>query len=516
MALESTSRGIVYIVGAGPGDEGLITTRGVEALQRAEVVIYDYLANPVLLDNCPESCERICVGKMAGKHSLPQEEINALLVARALEGKIVVRLKGGDPFVFGRGGEEALELARQDIPFAVVPGITSALAAAAYAGIPLTHRGMASTVVLITGHEDPKKADSDVDWDRLAVGAGTLAIYMGVKNLPGIVNRLTGAGRPADTPAALIQWGTLNRQKTLTGTLADIAALADARGFDPPAILVVGEVVDLREKLRWFDTRSLVGRKIVVTRSRNQASDLSRGLRELGAEVLEFPSIAIMALENLAKLDQVFKELSSFSWIVFTSVNGVQVFFSRLEQAGLDARALSTTKVAAIGTGTSCRLRGFGIRADLIPQRFTSEAVLETFAELKTDYSKERILFPGSEIGRELLPAGLEDLGAEVVRVPIYRNLIPKYSEEEVDSIFNEEPDLVTFTSSSTVTNLAEILRSCGRERYLRQIRGACIGPVTTRSARDQGIQVLVESSPHTISALIRAIKHYFQAKEQT
>jgi len=508
--------GLVYIVGAGPGDEDLITLRGVQALREADVVVYDYLANPSLLDECSRDCERIYVGKMAGKHSLPQEEINGLLVDRARRGKTVVRLKGGDPFVFGRGGEEAIELAAAGIPFAVVPGITAAIAAAAYAGIPLTHRGLASSAALITGHEDPTKADSDVDWERLALGAGTLTVYMGVKNLPVIVDRLMSAGRSAETPAALIQWGTLNRQQTLTGRLGEIAALAEQQRFGPPAILVVGEVVGLREKLRWFDTRPLFGKRVVVTRSRGQASELSAALRRLGAEVPELPSISISPMEDLSELDRHLEKLGAFSWIVFTSVNGVDVFFSRVERAGLDARTLSGIKVAVMGEETAARLRGHGIIADLVPDRFTSEAILGRFAELKPDYRGERFLFPGSAIARELLPAGLEKMGAEVVRLPVYRNLVPEYTPEEVDAVFEDTPDLVAFTSSSTVNHLVEILEFCGRSRYLESIRGACIGPVTAETARRRDIPVILEADVHSIDGLVRAIEQHFREKETT
>jgi uroporphyrinogen III methyltransferase/synthase len=516
MSDKKNQRGVVYIVGAGPGDEDLITVRGVQALRKADVVVYDYLSNPSLLDECPEGCRRIYVGKMAGKHSLPQEEINALLVEHARRGQVVVRLKGGDPFVFGRGGEEALELAAAGIAFVVVPGITAALAAAAYAGIPLTHRGLASSAALITGHEDPTKADSDVDWERLALGAGTLTVYMGVKNLPRIVERLVSAGRPADTPAALIRWGTLNCQQTLTGRLGQITALAEEKGYGPPAILVVGEVVSLREKLRWFDTRPLFGRKMVVTRSRNQVSELSRALRQLGAEVRELPSISISPVEDLSELDRHLGHLDTFSWIVFTSVNGVDVFFSRIERAGRDARALSGIRVAVMGEETAARLRNHGITADLVPDRFTSEAVLTCFAEMKENYRGERFLFPGSEIARELLPAGLEKMGAQVVRLPVYRNLVPEYPPEEVDEVFQDTPDLVTFTSSSTVNHLVEILRACGRTHYLKAIRGACIGPVTADTARKRGIPVVLEASPHSIEGLVSAIESHFQAKDTT
>jgi uroporphyrinogen III methyltransferase/synthase len=508
--------GTVYIVGAGPGDGDLITVRGLETLRKADVVVYDYLANPSLLEQCRPDCERIYVGKKAGRHSLPQERINSLLVERAVRGQEVVRLKGGDPFVFGRGGEEALELARNRIPFVVVPGITAAVAAAAYAGIPLTHRGLASSAALVTGHEDPTKAESEVDWERLALGAGTLAVYMGVKNLRPVVDKVLAAGRAASTPSALIRWGTLNRQQTLSGELGQIAALAEQRGFGPPAILVVGEVVGLRKELRWFDMRPLFGRTVVVTRSRSQASGLSKALQELGAVVREMPSICIEPLHDLSALDSSLARLASFSWIVFTSANGVEIFFSRMWSAGLDARALSGLKVAAIGAETAGRLQEAGIRSDLVPERFTSESLLARFAALKKEYTGERFLFPGSEIAGEPLPAGLEQMGAEVVRLPVYRNLRPDYSAEEVEAVFEETPDLVTFTSSSTVDHLVEALRSCGRESYLKEIRGACIGPVTAEAARRQGIRVQVEASPHTIAALVRAIEDYFRTGETT
>ena len=502
--------GTVYIVGAGPGDEGLITVRGLEALQRADVVVYDYLASPRLLEHCPAGCERLYVGKVGAEHTLPQERINALLVERARKAKTVVRLKGGDPFVFGRGGEEALALARSGIPFVIVPGITAALAAAAYAGIPLTHRGLASTAALITGHEDPQKDSSDVDWERLARGAGTLAIYMGVKNLRRIVERIVGAGRPAATPAALIRWGTLETQQTLTASLQDIAGLAEARGFGAPAILVVGEVVTLREELRWFDNRPLFGRRILITRARSQASQLSRDLRDRGAEVRELPTIEIAALQDGSGLEQAFAQLDSFAWIVFTSTNAVEIFFSRLAERGLDSRSLAGLQVAALGPETAGSLQRRGIRADLVPERFTSEAVLEAFAARQPDYRGRRFLFPGSQIARDLLPEGLEKLGAEVVRVTTYHNRVPRYTAEQLDELFTPLPDLVAFTSSSTVAHLAELLRACGRDTLLRGLRGACIGPVTAATAREHGIPVLVESGRHTIAGLVQAIEDHF------
>jgi uroporphyrinogen III methyltransferase/synthase len=507
--------GKVYIVGAGPGDEGLITIRGIQALQEADVVVYDYLANPELLRQCTEECEKIYVGKMAGEHALSQEEINRLLVVKAQEGKVVTRLKGGDPFIFGRGGEEALGLADHGLEFEIVPGISAAVAAAAYAGIPLTHRGYTSSVAFITGHEDPAKLESDVNWKMIATGAGTLAFYMGVKNLIKITDRLIENGRPPTTPAALIRWGTLPLQETLTGDLRTIAVKAEQTGFRPPAILVVGEVVGLRESLRWYDKRPLFGKKILVTRSRTQASELSSCLKALGAHVVEFPTIAITPLSDFSVLEKAIEGIEEFSWAVFTSVNGVDIFFERLFLSGRDARELKGIRVAVIGDQTALRLKNYGVRADLLPERFTSEGVLEAFQSLSEDLRGTRILFPGSEIAREYLPDGLAKMGAEVVCVPVYRNTVPDYKRGEIDAFLLQPPELVTFTSSSTVSHFVEILKKHGREGFLRGIRGVSIGPVTTSTARENSIEIVAEASPHTIGALVDAITDYFTFKER-
>jgi len=330
--------GVVFLVGAGPGDPGLITLKGLEALRAADVVVYDALANPRLLREARPDAEMIGVGKRGGCHTMKQEEINALLVAKGLEGKRVCRLKGGDPFVFGRGGEEALALVDAGVAFEVVPGVTSGIAAPAYAGIPVTHRDATSSLAFITGHEDPTKQASALAWDKLATGIGTLVVYMGVKNLPHIVERLTSNGRSPATPAAVVQWGTVARQRTVLGTLADI--VHRAAGMEAPAILVVGEVAALRDKLQWFETRPLFGRRIVVTRSRAQASDLAEQLEALGAEVIEMPAITIEPPADWAPLDTAIAALATFDWVVFTSVNGVDGFFARLDAAGKDSRAL--------------------------------------------------------------------------------------------------------------------------------------------------------------------------------
>jgi uroporphyrinogen III methyltransferase/synthase len=509
MMPNGSGAGTVYVVGAGPGDEGLITVKGMEALERADCLVYDYLANPRLLNHCPRHCERIYAGKMAGQKSLCQEQINGLLIERAAQGKTVVRLKGGDPFVFGRGGEEALELARHEIPFIIVPGVTAALAAAAYAGIPLTHRGMSASTVLVTGHEDSAKKEGRVDWESIAGNTGTLAVYMGIKNLSRIVTSLLSGGCLADTPAALIRWATLNRQRTLTGTLANIAEKADAEGFAPPSILIVGEVVNLREKLRWFDTRPLYGRRILLTRGRKQASELVRGLKEQGAEVIEFPLIEIQPMDDQEKLSRAIDAITSFSWIVFTSVNGVKVFFERVLKTGLDARILAGVRVAAIGSATNARILKYGIRTDLMPTEFTTEALLDAFRSSSDGVRGRRILIPGSDIAGELLPESLEQLGAEVMAIPVYRNRAPAYMTDEVDAAFKEKLDLVTFTSSSTVDHLVSLLKACHRERYLEEVRGACIGPATAKTARQHGIRIALESGVHTIPGLIRAICDY-------
>lgn len=355
-------RPIVYLIGSGPGDPGLMTVKGLARIAEADVVVYDYLANPVFLEGAREDAEIIYVGKKGFTEHVTQEDINALLVAKALEdgGKSIARLKGGDPFIFGRGGEEALALVDAGIPFEVVPGISSGYAAPAYAGIPVTHRGITTEVAFVTGHEDPTKPDSDIDWEHLAKGVGTVCFFMGVKNLPSIVENMVANGRPASTPVALIRWGTTPQQEVLIGTLEDIVAKVQAAGFKAPAITVVGEVVKLREKLAWFETRPLFGTTVVVTRARTQASALSSQLRDLGAEVLEFPTIEIVDPEDFEPIDSAIRNLDVYHWLILTSVNGVERFFDRLEFADKDGRALYGLRVAAIGpaTAAACMDRG--------------------------------------------------------------------------------------------------------------------------------------------------------------
>ncbi|NQT54461.1 uroporphyrinogen-III C-methyltransferase [bacterium] len=492
----------VSLVGSGPGDPGLITVKGMECIRAADVVVYDFLANPRLLDAARPDAEVIYVGKRGGQHTMKQEEINALLVAKAAEGKRVCRLKGGDPYVFGRGGEEALELVAAGIPFEVVPGVTAGVAAPAYAGIPVTHRDCTSSLAFVTGHEDPAKAVSALDWGALARGVGTLVVYMGVKRLPQTIAALRRGGLPADTPAALIQWGTLPRQQTATGTLDTI--LDTGKHIQPPAIFVVGSVVKLREQLQWFEKRPLSGRTVVVTRSRTQSSQLSCRLDALGAEVVEMPTIRIDPPESYRPLDDAIARLDTYSWVVFTSVNGVDAFFTRLAVVGRDARALPL--VASIGRATTERLAALGIRADCQPTRFIGEALVDTLAA-QADVRGRRILLPHAPEAPDTVPEGLRAHGATVDVVAAYRTVIAADADSPiVERLLEGEVDVVTFTSSSTVRGFVNAL---GATRVKELPASTCfvsIGPVTSATARELGLPLAAEAAEHTIPGVVDAI----------
>ena len=496
--------GRVFLVGAGPGDPGLITVRGLECLRTADAVVYDFLANPVLLREARADAEMIYVGKRGGDHTMGQEEINALLVAKGREGKTVCRLKGGDPFVFGRGGEEALALAEAGVAFEVVPGVTAGVAAPACAGIPVTHRTCTSAVTFVTGHEDPTKAESALDWAKLA-GVGTLVVYMGVKRLPQTVERLVANGLSPDTPAALVRWGTMPQQETVTGTLADIVERGAA--VQPPAVLVVGEVVGLREQLAWFEKRPLFGRCVVVTRSRTQASALSARLAALGADVIEMPSIRIEPPDSYAPLDAAIGRLREYGVLVFTSVNGVDAFFGRLALAGEDSRALPPI-VAAIGPATAERLAEHGVRADCQPATFTGEALAEALAE-QHDLADVSVLLPRAAEAPPTVVDALREAGAAVDEVAAYQTLVGAEPDTgTVERLMGGEVDIVTFTSSSTVRGFVAAL---GRERLPAlpaSVRFASIGPVTSATARDVGLTVAVEAAEYTIPGLVEAILH--------
>ncbi len=492
--------GIVYLVGAGPGDPGLLTLRGAELLKRAEVLVYDYLAAPAMLGLAPAGCRRVYVGKQSGRHAMTQEEINQLLVNEGRAGRVVVRLKGGDPYIFGRGGEEAQELRRAGVAFEEVPGISSTIAAAAYAGIPLTHRDCNSQVALITGHEKPEKSESAHDWAALA-RMGTISMVMGVRNLDRVTRALIGAGRPAVTPAALIQWGTTARQRTLVGTLADLAERAEAAGIGPPALFVAGEVVSLREELNWFETRPLFGRRILVTRSREQASRLSAVLAELGAEVWERPTIAIEPTDDPQYFAAAFRRLPDYRWLVFTSPNGAEIFLNNLLADGRDVRALAGLKIAVIGPGTAEVLKKFGLKPDLVPEKnYVAEGLLEALTTAGVGGAK--VLLARAREGRDVLPAGLVEAGAEVADLTVYRTVKAVWPEP-----LPGLPDLVTFTSSSTAAGLAEIIPLEERGNY----PAASIGPVTTATARELGFPVVVEADRSDIAHLARAVADHLQ-----
>jgi uroporphyrinogen III methyltransferase/synthase len=512
MANDTNSRGLVYLIGAGPGDEGLLTLRGAEYLSSADVIVYDYLCNESLLKMARDDSEKIYAGKKASAHTLSQEEINQLLIKKALEGKNVARMKGGDPFVYGRGGEEALALAQAGIEFEIVPGITAGIAAAAYAGIPFTHRGIAVTAGFVTGHEMAGKGKSEIDWEKIN-GLDTLVFYMGVANLPSIVENLKKAGRSGSTPAALIRWGTRANQETVTGTLDTIVDEVEKVRLKPPALIIIGEVVSLRTQLQWFDTKPLFGKKVVVTRSRTQASTLSEKLRRAGARVIELPTIDIRPLKDQSAIDWEIDRLKEYSWLVFTSINSVEIFMNRLFDSGKDVRILAHMQFAVIGGETEKQLRSYGIKADLVPEKFTSYAVVECFKQLTEDFDKVRVLIPGSDIARDVIPEGLRALGAQVTEIAVYENRLPDYTGERLDEIFGDSPDLVTFTSSSTVSNLVKILKGHNRAEYINTIRGASIGPVTSETAGQNGINLALEAETHTIKCLFEEILHYMESR---
>jgi uroporphyrinogen III methyltransferase/synthase len=510
--------GKVWLIGAGPGDPGLITVAGVAALAEAEVVVYDRLVNAQLLALAPSSAERVFVGKEAGAHALQQEEINALLVEKARQGRRVARLKGGDPYVFGRGGEEAEALATAGVPFEVVPGVTSAVAVPAYAGIPVTHRGLASSFAVITGHEDPTKGETAVDWSKLATGVDTLVFLMGAATLPQIVEKLVEHGRPAATPVAVIRWGTTPAQEVVTGTLADIVRRVKEARLEPPAVTVVGEVVRLREKLRWFDspqTKPLFGKRVLVTRTRQQASALSRLLSQEGAEPIELPALELVPRDDPRRLGRALAALTRgrYQWVAFTSANGVDIFFQRLKEAGRDARAFVGTRVCAIGPGTAAALAARGLRADLVPEEFVAESVVEALAHQKV--AKGRILLPRAEGARRELVRGLRAQGARVDELPLYVAAPPGAPEPDaLRRLRAGEVDVVTFASSSAVYNLVKLLG--GDTAPLKKPLIACIGPITARTARDAGLEVAVEAKEHTIPGLVRALVEHFSRPGDT
>ena len=513
MTAQTGKNGFVYLIGAGPGDPGLITVKGRECLAKAQVVLYDYLANDEMLRMAPREAELIYAGKVGGEHNREQSQINELLVEKALSGKIVARLKGGDSFIFGRGGEECEALVAAGIPFEVVPGITAAVGATCYAGIPLTHRGVTTSVAFVTGHESPGKLNSEIDWEGLSLGSGTVVFYMGVRNLPQITENLLSHGRAPETPVALIRWGTRPEQEVLIGTLSDIAEKARQASFKAPAITVVGEVVSLRETLRWFDNRPLFGRSVMVTRGADQAGEFATKLERLGARVYGCPTIEITPPASYADLDQAIQDLDNFHWIVFTSYNAVRYFFGRLSDHGLDTRALGRCRVCAVGPKTAAALAPFGVRADLVPSDYKAEGVVTAFAAL--DISGKRVLFPRGDRAREVIPDELARMGAQVSSPVTYANETPEaIPAEALRALEERRVDCVTFTSSSTVQNLASIL---GENHFLHLMEGvqvASIGPVTSKSCQQLGLDVHMEPEEYTLDALAAELIRHFAAMD--
>lgn len=506
--------GTVYLIGAGPGDPGLITVRGLELIRRADCIIYDYLANAAFLAEASPQAEIIYVGKKGGDHTLPQQEINQLLAAKAREKQVIVRLKGGDPYIFGRGGEEAEELVRQGIPFETVPGITSAIAVPAYAGIPLTHRQHASLVSLITGHEDPLKPESAIPWEVLARSPGTLVFLMGVKNLPDICQQLLAQGKAADTPAAVIHRGTTPAQRTVVGTLADLPQKVQEAGLSPPAIVVVGRVVQLRSRLNWFETRPLWGKRILVTRSRQQASAFVKLLAEAGATCLEAPTLEILPPDDgYAALDEALQHLGRYQWLIFTSPNGVDAFCARLFAGGRDVRALGGCQLAVIGAATAQSLRQHGLVADVVPADFRAEGLVASLSPLIRP--GQLLLLPRAQEAREILPEAMAQLGATVHVVPSYKTAPPAALPPDTAAALKQgEVDVLTFASSSTVTNFARLV---GREQFLQLASRAviaAIGPITAQTLAKFGLRAQIQPQTYTIPALTQAIVAYFQSPQ--
>ena len=493
------TEGKCVLAGAGPGDLGLVTLRAKEAIEHAEVVVYDYLCNPEILKWAPPDAEIVYAGKNAGRHTLTQAEINDLIVQRARVGKQVVRLKGGDPFVFGRGGEEAEALAAAGIDFEVVPGVSAAIAVPAYAGIPITHRDVASSFTVFTGHEDPAKPESDLDYGSLVKSGGTLVMLMGVQRLEKVVMALRAHDAEPSMPVALVRWGTTGRQETITATLENI--VDRAAGFEAPAVAVFGKVVSYRQKLGWFEKRPLFGRRIVVTRTRRQAGALSAKLLLLGADVIELPTIRIELPEDLLEFGELVRDAYQYDWLIFTSPNGVTAFFDMFFKLYQDSRNIGNVRIAAIGPGTAQRIRDYHLTVDVQPDDFIAEAVVESVRQFES-VENLKFLLVRAENARDVLPKRLTQLGAIVDEAIAYRTVPETQDDTGARERFERDgADLVTFTSSSTVTNFLAL-----KLPWPRNLRTASIGPITSETMRQAGLKVDVEAIRHDIDGLVEAI----------
>ena len=505
-------KGYVYLVGSGPGDLDLITVKGLRLIEEADVLIYDYLANSLLIDKAKSGAEKIYVGKQSNKHTLSQDGINKLLVDKACKGNNVVRLKGGDPFIFGRGGEEAEYVVSKGIPFEVVPGVTSAISVPAYAGIPLTHRDHTTSVAFITGHERPDKEQSAIPWEELAKGPGTLVFLMGVKNLPEIAKILIEFGRNPKCPVAVIQWGSTNKQRTVIADLATISDEAKRCGITPPAIIVIGDVVRLREQLNWFEKRPLFGKTIINTRSRAQASQLTFALSAYGANVIEFPTIEIKPILDNTLINEAIKNIDHYDWLVLTSVNGVKIFFEHLYKYGKDSRCLHNLKVAAIGPATSKELKGWGICADFIPEKYQAEDIVAGFLDM--GIKNKRVLLPRAKVARDYLPNALSSEGVEVNVVPIYETCMDESANLQniKELLKNNSIDTITFTSSSTVKNF---FNRISEDELFKKTKPhfACIGPITEDELSKHGYKAEIMPKQYTIEHLALSILNFYKGE---
>ncbi len=535
-------KGKVYLVGAGPGDIGLLTIKGLKCLKKADVVVYDFHLNAQVLNYINHDAEFIYAGKRGGHHTMTQDEINAVLVQKAKEGKRICRLKGGDPFVFGRGGEEAEALWKEGIEFEVVPGVSSAIAAPAYAGIPLTHRLFSSSFAVIPGYEDATKKESAIEWSKLATGVGTLVFLMGVKNVDLIAQKLIENGRSPDTPVAIVRWGTRPDQKTIVGTLKNIAALVKEKHIKPPAVMVVGDVVKLRESLKWYEKKPLFGQRILVTREHAEGFE---PLEELGAEIIEFPTIEIVPPERYDELDISIDKINAYNWLIFTSRNGVKYFFKRFFEKERDIRDLSGIKICTIGTKTAQELKKYGLKVDLVPDEFRAEGLIETIIHVssvqKTSAAHPalahggtegvvlpdplitppeflrgmRFLLPRAEKAREIFPEKVRELGGEIDVPVAYRTIKPEFRGKRLRRFLREgKITIATFTSAATFHNLREIMGN-DAEELLRGVAIAVIGPVTAEAVEKAGLRVDIMPREATIEAMVEEIIHWIREKNK-
>ena len=507
-------KGKVFLVGAGPGDIGLMTIKGLKCLKRADVVVYDYHLNAQVLNYIKKDAESIYAGKRGGHHTMSQEEINAILVDRAKKGLMVCRLKGGDPFVFGRGGEEACALADEGLEFEVVPGVSSSVAAPAYAGIPLTHRKISSSFAVIPGYEDTTKEGSSIAWEKLATGVGTLVFLMAVKNVDVLTEKLISNGKPPETPVAVVRWGTRPEQRTIISTLGEIAGVVRENEIRPPAVMVIGAVVKLREKLKWYENKPLFGQRVLLTREHSTGFEK---LEDMGAEVMEFPTFEIVPPKSWQQLDDSMGGLGSYDWIIFTSAKGVKFFFERLKALGMDIRLLGGAKICAIGPKTAEAVESFCLKVDLVPEEFRAEGLIKSFSELNAggkDLKGVRFLLPRAQEAREIFPEKVREMGGHIDVPPVYQAIMPEAHGKRLKRILKEgKITVATFTSGATFTNFLEMMGEEAKE-LLKGVAIAVIGPVSAKKVKEAGLSVDIMPKSATMESLEQAIIEWAISKQ--